>query len=123
MIERVLIFSMDLFLCLIAYLIYLGSEGEMFFGLIGLMGFAFLQPMATFGMRRTTKSAGRKFVICNKVYWLMSAICVLAITIVLLFEIKIIAHLFDYLFVLFPISIAVYQQVNLTLQAYWGKKN
>lgn len=120
MIERVLIFSMDVFLCLIVYLIYLGSDGEIFFGLIGLIGFAFLQPMATFGMRGMAKSAGQKFLICNKVYWLLSAICVLSMSMVFLFEIKIFNQMFDSLFVLFPIGIATFQQTNLTMQAMYN---
>lgn len=117
MIERVLVFSMDVFLCVVVYLMFLGSDNDLYFGLFSLLAYGVLQPIESLLLIRRAKTLGKHFRLMNLVYWSLSFLCVVSAYVTLFrLESSLNASLFEFIVFIFPVCIAVYQQVNLTLQ-------
>ena len=120
MMERVLTWSLNVLLALTIWLFVdsglLKGIGYSFMGFFMLPLFGILQPTITLLMRGHTKTLPRFFKRMTNIYWILSFSCVFWLILYWqFFEISEMGNLIS--IIIFPLLIALYQQVNLSLQA------
>lgn len=119
MIDRVLIWIMN-FLLVAVMVVFIGS-GLKLEVLLFLPFFGISQPLLTLAYKKMTSTVPGFFKKMTTIYWLASVICLVAIVVYYsIFSFKGNYMLNVVLLAGFPLGIAFFQQVNLTLQTrYW----